>query len=578
MSKALEIAEIGNSLSVDGNGNLVFEAGVGITADVTGNADTATTLETARTINGVSFNGSANITVTATATNALTIGSYLTGSSYNGSSAITIAADATSANTGSKLVARDASGNFSAGAITASGLTIGAITLPATDGTNGQVLTTNGSGAVTFADAGGSALELYVENPVSPTAPSATGNNAVAIGSGAIASDHNAVAIGLTAIASQDRAVALGFSLAAGMDAVAIGIGATNLSYGARATGAVAIGSQASATALQACAVGTNATASGSRSNAFGHETDATNTESNAFGSQAQSTGVQSTAISRAYASGADSFAAAIGNNTSTYGATGANSIAMGYQAKATQANGIAIGDRVVATGNPSIAVGRQITASGAGSAAFGINYSGNNIASGENSLIVTRGGVTASGKNSAIFGGYSKATAERSFALGTNAASDSYGKFAFSAKGFNQDFYVDGSAQAGLSILSRITTDATSAYLSGSTGSTSTNQIILPNNSAYAFSGMIVARQDPATGTACAAWKVEGLIRREANAASTVLVNSALTVLDNTPAWDITLTADTTVGALKITATGAAATTIRWVATINTAEVNFLN
>ena len=195
MSKALEIAEIGNSLSVDGNGNLVFEAGVGITADVTGNADTATTLETARTINGVSFNGSANITVTATATNALTIGSYLTGSSYNGSSAITIAADATSANTGSKLVARDASGNFSAGAITASGLTIGAITLPATDGTNGQVLTTNGSGAVTFADAGGSALELYVENPVTPTAPSATGDNAVAIGFNARASGTKAVAL-----------------------------------------------------------------------------------------------------------------------------------------------------------------------------------------------------------------------------------------------------------------------------------------------------------------------------------------------------------------------------------------------
>ena len=38
-----------------------------ITGDVTGNADTATTLETARTINGTSFNGSANITVTAAA-------------------------------------------------------------------------------------------------------------------------------------------------------------------------------------------------------------------------------------------------------------------------------------------------------------------------------------------------------------------------------------------------------------------------------------------------------------------------------------------------------------------------------
>ena len=546
MSKALEIAEIGNSLSVDGNGNLVFEAGVGITADVTGNADTATTLETARTINGVSFNGSANITVTATATNALTIGSYLTGSSYNGSSAITIAADATSANTGSKLVARDASGNFSAGAITASGLTIGAITLPATDGTNGQVLTTNGSGAVTFADAGGAALELYVENPVTPTAPSATGDNAVAIGFNARASGTKAVAL-VDGNASGLRGFAVGFNAAAsGNNSIALGSASVSSD-----TSSVAIGQSANATANQSLALGYQATTA---------------------------TGNWPTAIGRSYASGSDSFAAAIADNTSSYGATGANSIAMGYQAKATQANGIAIGDRVVATGNPSIAVGRQITASGAGSAAFGINYSGNNIASGENSLIVTRGGVTASGKNSAIFGGYSKATAERSFALGTNAASDSYGKFAFSAKGFNQDFYVDGSAQAGLSILSRITTDATSAYLSGSTGSTSTNQIILPNNSAYAFSGMIVARQDPATGTACAAWKVEGLIRREANAASTVLVNSALTVLDNTPAWDITLTANTTVGALTITATGAAATTIRWVATINTAEVNFLN
>jgi Chaperone of endosialidase len=52
-------------------------------------ATTAATLLTARTINGVSFNGSANITITATATNALTLGTGLTGSSYNGSGAVT---------------------------------------------------------------------------------------------------------------------------------------------------------------------------------------------------------------------------------------------------------------------------------------------------------------------------------------------------------------------------------------------------------------------------------------------------------------------------------------------------------
>jgi hypothetical protein len=68
------------------------------TGALTGNASTATsaaTLTTARNINGVSFNGSANITVTANTTNALTIGTGLSGTSFNGSSAVTIAIDST---------------------------------------------------------------------------------------------------------------------------------------------------------------------------------------------------------------------------------------------------------------------------------------------------------------------------------------------------------------------------------------------------------------------------------------------------------------------------------------------------
>jgi phage-related tail fiber protein len=83
------------------------------------NVASATKLQTARTINGVSFDGTGNITITANTTNALTAGSYLTGGTFNGSSAVTFAVDATSANTASKVVARDASGNFSAGTITA---------------------------------------------------------------------------------------------------------------------------------------------------------------------------------------------------------------------------------------------------------------------------------------------------------------------------------------------------------------------------------------------------------------------------------------------------------------------------
>jgi len=49
----------------------------------------------------------------------LTFGTYLTGTSYNGSTAVTIATNATSANTASTIVARDASGDFTAGTITA---------------------------------------------------------------------------------------------------------------------------------------------------------------------------------------------------------------------------------------------------------------------------------------------------------------------------------------------------------------------------------------------------------------------------------------------------------------------------
>lgn len=66
--------------------------------------------------------GSATTATTADkVANALTAGTYLTaGGTFDGSTARTFAVDATSANTASKVVARDGSGNFSAGTITAS--------------------------------------------------------------------------------------------------------------------------------------------------------------------------------------------------------------------------------------------------------------------------------------------------------------------------------------------------------------------------------------------------------------------------------------------------------------------------
>jgi len=75
--------------------------------------------------------------------NALTLGTYLTGTSYNGSGAVTAAVDATSANTASKVVARDASGNFSAGTITAT-LSGNASTATTATNVSGTVAVANG--------------------------------------------------------------------------------------------------------------------------------------------------------------------------------------------------------------------------------------------------------------------------------------------------------------------------------------------------------------------------------------------------------------------------------------------------
>jgi copper(I)-binding protein len=66
-----------------------------ISGSVSGNAGTATKLYSAHRINGVGFDGSADITITANTTNQLLIGTGLTGTSFNGSSEITIAIDST---------------------------------------------------------------------------------------------------------------------------------------------------------------------------------------------------------------------------------------------------------------------------------------------------------------------------------------------------------------------------------------------------------------------------------------------------------------------------------------------------
>lgn len=280
---------------------------------------------------------------------------------------------------------------------------------------------------------------------------------------------------------------------------------------------------------------GTNwATGDGKRSRGYAENYGATEDRPVA------TTGTNAIAVGKSYARGADSFAAAVANNTSSYGATAANAVTIGFLARATAVSTVAIGDSVSATG--------------AAATAFGSSS-------------------TASGTTSFACGNASTASSDFTIALGNQARSAIIGKYAF-ASGV---FAASGDAQTGALVLRCATTDATATVLTtDGAAAAATNQVVLPNSSAHAFTGTVIARRKASEGTASAAWKIEGLIRREANAASTTLVASTVTAIDNTPGWTLALSANTTNGGLKIEATGAASTNIRWVATVQTSEVTY--
>lgn len=108
ISGFLDIAPgINLSSAVNLNGNLI------------GLAERASILATKRTINGIGFDGSQDITITSNTSNSLNPGAYINGSVFNGSQQLTWEVDATSLNSIGKVVARDASGNFSANIISA---------------------------------------------------------------------------------------------------------------------------------------------------------------------------------------------------------------------------------------------------------------------------------------------------------------------------------------------------------------------------------------------------------------------------------------------------------------------------
>jgi hypothetical protein len=101
------------SVGVVTSGNI--SDGTLLNEDINASAGIAVSKLAASTISGITLGNNLN---------SLSFGSYLTaGSSYNGSSSVSVSVAATTANTSDTLVARNASGDFSAGSINCSYLT-----------------------------------------------------------------------------------------------------------------------------------------------------------------------------------------------------------------------------------------------------------------------------------------------------------------------------------------------------------------------------------------------------------------------------------------------------------------------
>ena len=284
--------------------------------------------------------------------------------------------------------------------------------------------------------------------------------------------------------------------------------------------------------------------------------------------------------------------------NTNNRIASGANSVLLGGS------NNQASGDRcVVAGGSGNVASG--IESCILGGLQNSVQTQASFIGGGEYNTVFTNtngvvcGGLSnnTSGKYGFIGAGSTNAVSGVSAFVGAgnyNTASGAYsgipsgyygttrsitGYFAVAACYAPISSGAAGVSQAGLLILGWQTSDATPTILvSESASPSATNQVALPNNSAYSFSGEVIAGVTGAGNTA--RWEIKGAIKRGAGAGTTAMVGTPTVTMTHNDAgasgWAVAVTANSSLGCIRVQVTGAASTTIRWVAKIETTEMTY--
>lgn len=221
------------------------------------------------------------------------------------------------------------------------------------------------------------------------------------------------------------------------------------------------------------------------------------------------------------------------------------------------------IAAHVASGANSAVLGGTGNRASGTSSVAVGDNVEATN------SYATAIGGSanTASGTASICLGGSnSTASADYGTTIGYQASATFYGQTALASGGFTGA----GSAQGSHATLRGTTTDATPTeiFLNGSN-----QRMSIPTDTSWSFLIQVIARRTDADNETNTYLRFGAI---DNNAGTTALAGTvqSLSTVEEQAAWDVTITADDTNDSLKISVTGAASKTIRWVAFVTLVQV----
>ncbi len=456
-------------------------------------------------------------------------------------------------------------------------LQVGDYTLPDTDGTTGQSLTTDGSGGVSWADAaGGGSFEAKDSDTIIGEA-SATNqyDRDFVIGSpqlddtGSSANDKRmffdkgtgAFRVGRASANAWDAGNRGSYSFATGYNTIATG------------SNSVALGSETKATGTTSFASGYASEASGMGAVALGDGTLASGKYSLAIGEDTESSGEYS------FAGGINSVASHFVGPSFAFGddceATGQNTIALGGSTAAGK-DSVAIGDNNYTNNSYSMAFGLSNTidvdrgiALGNGNSLTGYQYG---IAIGSENVVTTASsymehGIAIGSKNEIGFGSASTAV----IAMGRQAFGNIQGSLIFST---GQRSKI-GDTQS-IQIVLAGSNDGSLFMMKDGVYRTT---IWMPEDSAWMFDVKLIAYQTGGTaGTVgdTAAVTLQGAISRTGSATPIVSGQTATNVGSSAGAASWTASASTSSTGLVIELSVEADKTVNWTGDIKLVQTLF--